>query len=151
MQTDTARHSTIPQAGIADARAAMKTLCAFMGSAQRRCVASLLTGEEGQFFIDKLVELAAVVANMPTTYAQESLGDKALVHLHYFIGGADWYITEKDLDTDGAGQIQAFGMVNMGHGPEMGYVSLREILAGGAELDFQFTPKTLAAITTRRK
>jgi len=150
MQTDTERHSTTTQAGIADARAAMKPLCAFIGRAQRQCVTSLLTGEEGQFFIDKLVTLAAVVAKIPTTYAQESLGDQALVHLHYFIGGADWYITERDVDTDGAGQIQAFGMVNMGHGPEMGYVSIPEILAAGAELDFYFTPKTLAAIKSRR-
>jgi len=128
----------------------MKTLAEFIGRSQRHCVAELLTGEEGQYFADKLAALAAIVAAMPTTYAQEEQGMNATAHLHYFRGCADWYITEKDINTDGAGQLQAFGLVDLGHGPEFGYISIPDILAAGAELDFHFTPITLAEIAAKR-
>lgn len=128
----------------------VNTLQHFIGHAQRECLAELLTGEEGAFFANKLATLADLLAKMPTTYTQESLGDQAIIHLHYFKAGADWYITEKDIDSDGEGQIQAFGLVNLGYGPEVGYISIPEILEQGAELDLYFTPITLAAIINKK-
>jgi len=128
----------------------MTTLAEFIGRSQRHCVAELLKGEEGQYFADKLAALAAIVAAMPTTYAQEEQGMNATAHLHYFRGCADWYITEKDINTDGAGQLQAFGLVDFGNGLEFGYISIPDILAAGAELDFHFTPITLAQIAVKR-
>jgi len=132
-----------------DTKTTMKTLAEFIGRSQRHCVTELLKGEEGTYFAATLATLAATVAAMPTTYDQEGQGTNATAHLHYFRGGADWYITEKDINTDGAGQLQAFGLVNLGDGPEFGYISIPDILAAGAELDFHFTPITLAEIAAR--
>jgi hypothetical protein len=86
---------------------------------------------------------------MPATYATESQGRAAIAHLHYFLGGADWWIIEKDSDPDNAGQVQAFGIADLGMGPELGYISIPELLEVGAELDFYHTPKTVAEILGR--
>jgi hypothetical protein len=90
---------------------------------------------------------------MPATYGQDGKGDQAVVYLHYFIGGCDWWITERDAgspdDPPDTGQAQAFGLVDLGMGPELGYISLVEVLTAGAELDFHWQPKTLAEIQGR--
>ncbi len=132
-----------------DTNAHLNTLAEFIGRSQRHCVASLLRGEEGAHFAATLARLAAMVAAMPTTYGQEGKGMDAIAYLHYFCGGADWYITEKDINTDGAGQLQAFGLADLGQGAELGYISIPDLLAVGAELDFHFTPITLAQIAAR--
>ena len=62
--------------------------------------------EEWQFYVAKVEALADLVMGMAQTYQQEGKGDQATVYLHYFIGGSDWYITEKDVD---GGAEQAFG------------------------------------------
>jgi len=87
---------------------------------------------------------------MPETYGQDGKGSAAVVFLHYFTGGCDFYLTEKDRgDPDDAPedfQSQAFGLANLGQGGELGYISLPEILSCGAELDFHWEPKTLEEI-----
>ncbi|MHB1581954.1 MAG: hypothetical protein ACYCQM_14600, partial [Acidithiobacillus sp.] len=60
---------------------------------------------------------------------------------HYFTSGFDWYITEKDMT--GAGIDQAFGLA-IAPERELGYISIRELVANGAELDLYFDPTTLA-------
>jgi hypothetical protein len=133
----------------------INALRAFIGARQRHAVICGMAGEEKQFFVDKMAELAALVAAMPKTYEQESVSDP-IVTLHYFAGSSDWYITEKDIDTDGQGQIQAFGLADLfGDGGELGYISIDEITKCGAELDFHFKPCPLSivrdapALTTR--
>jgi len=102
-------------------------------------------GEAGPHFRGKLLELAATIMNMPRTYEQDGKGDEAVAHLHYFKGSGDWYITEKDVDTDGAGQIQAFGLVKLWE-TELGYISIAELIQNGVELDLHFTPTTLGEL-----
>src|SRR6185437_1364050 len=111
-----------------------------------------LQGEEKQFFISKLAELAEMIAGMPVTYQQEGKGDEATVYLHYFAGGqASWYITEKDVETaDEPGQHQAFGIADLGDGPEFGYISIVELMQCGAEIDLYFTPCTLRELNAAR-
>ena len=116
---------------------ALEQLNGFIGTAQRRVFADMAFSEERQFFFDKRVELAGIVASMPATYETDGQGDQAIVHLHYFMGGCDWYITERDGE---AGQRQAFGKANLGYGAELGYISIAEIIAAGAELDLYWTP-----------
>jgi hypothetical protein len=71
----------------------------------------------------------------------------ALARLHYFIGGCDWWIVEKDADPDHAGQVQAFGVADLGMGAELGYISIPELLENGAELDLYFTtPKPIGEL-----
>ena len=107
-------------------------------------VDNLRWSEERGWFRDKLLELVQVIEAMPVTYAQDGLGDDAVVHLHYFYGGGDCWITEKDVD---GGVDQAFGMVDLGHGPELGYISIRELVRLKVmDLDLHWTPKTLTEV-----
>lgn len=124
----------------------------FLGRAQTRAIAAGLRGEEGSFFADKLRDLIERVASMPKTYEQEGRGDDAVAHLHYFLGGFDWYITERDLEQE---QHQAFGWALLGNvgpdGGELGYISLAEITGAGAELDLFFSPAPLGELRQRHR
>lgn len=129
---------------------ALASLAQFIGPAQRRILAQNASrGEERDYFRSMICDLAAKVAAMPKTYETDGQGYRATAHLHYFAGGqANWYITEKDCDPDGEGQIQAFGLADLfGDGGELGYISIAEIIEAGGELDLYWTPKTLGAIT----
>lgn len=125
----------------------IQVLRAFVGPAQLSAMFQGLAGEENIYFRDKFSMMTEIIKNMPKTYEQEAMGDSAIVSLHYFTAGADWYITEKDVETaDAPGQHQAFGMADIGHGGELGYISIVELLRNGAELDLHFAPRTLASI-----
>ena len=132
----------------------IEDLVGFVGRDQLSFLKSLLRGEEGEWFKAKLEEVGSVIAFMPVTYGQDGKGDEAIVYLHYFTGGCDWWITEKDAgsadDEPGTGQVQAFGLVDLGCGAELGYISLVEVLACGAEIDLHWTPKTLAEVKAKR-
>lgn len=133
---------------------ALRDLREFIGPAQRRVLAEMAHEdcEEHEFFRDKLVALAALIAAMPKTYEQDGKDGEALVTLHYFTGGCDWWITEKDKGTpEEPGQHQAFGLADLGHGAELGYISIAELLANGAELDLYFTPCTIASLEAKKE
>ena len=133
-----------------DAVTALQTLRGFIGNIQLRVIGDGCRGEEKQYFFDKLVEMANVVTRMPKTYETDGEGDNAIAHLHYFSSSCDWFITEKDVDSDGEGQIQAFGLADLGYGGELGYISIAELVAHNVELDLHFTPSTLAQIKARQ-
>jgi hypothetical protein len=128
---------------------ALATLRALTTPSQFAAVAAALRGEEAAHFAEVINRLHATWQAMPTTYATEAQGRAAVAHLHYFLGGADWWIVEKDADPDNVGQVQAFGLADLGMGPELGYISIPELLEVGAELDFYYTPKTVAEILGR--
>lgn len=116
----------------------------FIGRSQMSALKTGLKGEEADFFRDKINEINHTIATMPKTYEQDGKGDNAVAHLHYFTPGGDWYITERDKETE---QHQAFGLANpFGDGGELGYISIPELTAAGAELDLYWKPKTLAEI-----
>jgi len=129
-----------------EAAQALNDLRGFIGRSQLYAIADAARGEEKQFFFDKLVEMAGIVRTMPKTHETDGHGESATVHLHYFMGGMDWYITEKDMETE---QLQAFGLADLGYGGEIGYISLVEVLNAAAELDLHFTPRPIASITDR--
>jgi hypothetical protein len=145
-------HETIKPATIADVNEVMPLLKQFIGQSQLSAMGSGVRGEEGQFFKDKFIEVANVIKSMPKTYDTDGQGDKAVAYLHYFKAGADWYITEKDTgDVEDAkngisGQVQAFGLADLGYGGEMGYISIEELIRSGVELDLYWTPKTIGQI-----
>lgn len=69
---------------------------------------------------------AAELATIPALYETDDagpLGDR-VVHLHYFVGGCDWWLIEVDVP-EGRG----FGYVRLGsdHGAEWGYVDLHDL------------------------
>ncbi len=122
-----------------DARKAAKYLQAFMGERQLNFMLEATCGEEGQYFIDQLVETTQLIQSMPQTGGQEDKGEDAIAYLHYFYGGFDWYISEKDMLAE---QNQAYGVANMGF-PEYGYISIAELIENNVELDLHFKPNTL--------
>lgn len=124
----------------------------FMPAMELRTIVQNTNGEEGEFFVEKIQEMADRIRTMPKTYEQDGKGDGAVAYLHYFKGG-DWYITEKDAgspDDEVQGvQQQAFGLANLGYGAELGYISIEELINAGVELDLYFTPKPLREIKQR--
>lgn len=115
----------------------------FIGRAQYEAIQAGFQDEGYEYYFEKIAAMADKIAAMPSTYQQDALGDDAVVHLHYFIGRCDWYITEKDKLSV---QDQAFGMAVLGYGGELGYISLAEITSCHAELDLHWTPVTLAQL-----
>ena len=124
----------------------MSLLKAFISKAQIRAMLNGSIGEEGKWFGDKVSELANTFNTMPKTYEQDGMGGKAVAHLHYFIGGMNWYITERDMEEE---QLQAFGLADLGQGGELGYISIEELIENGVELDLHWTPKTLDEINEK--
>jgi hypothetical protein len=126
---------------------AREILCGFVGTHQQFALKLGLCGEENAFFSSLIDRLQKRIADMPKTYEQEGKGDDAIVYLHYFRGGADWYITEKDKE---ARQLQAFGLADLGYGSELGYISIVDLVRLNVELDLHFEPKTLGEIKKAR-
>ena len=54
--------------------------------------------DESQYFKDKLAEIEQTISTMPQTYETDDQGNNAIAYLHYFNGGGDWYIVEKDME-----------------------------------------------------
>jgi hypothetical protein len=122
----------------------------FIPPAQMSVILGLMIGAEGEFFREKMQSLAALVRSMPMTRGTEDTKDP-IVHLHYFRGSVDVFVTERDVG-DGTGekglgaQHQAFGYVDLGYGAELGYISLPELFRAGVELDLHWTPKPVSQV-----
>ena len=129
-----------------EAQDALRFLQGFIPQAQLAAIAAGMRGEERQHFFDKAVEMERLIRTMPKTYEQDGAGDEAIVHLHYFLNGFDWYITERDVERE---QLQAFGLACMGE-EEMGYINIVELIRNGAELDLYFEPRSLRKIFAER-
>lgn len=115
----------------------------FIGRKQALAIAAGLAGEESDYFTELVIKLADTITAMPVTYEQDGLGEQAVIHLHYFCGNQDWWITEKDCLPE---QQQAFGLMNMGDGAELGYVSIVELTGHNVEIDLHWQPVTLAQL-----
>lgn len=127
------------------------TLRKFICPQQIEVMLSNTRGEEGQYFRDMIERLAGLVTTMPKTYDQDGIGDAAIVHLHYFRGNMDWFITERDVETpEEPGQHQAFGLADLGYGGELGYISIVELIRAGVDFDLYWTPRTLGEVKAKR-
>ena len=128
----------------------MEKLCtfrAFVNPSQRSAMYSAMQGEVGAFFRELVGNLITALDTMPKVYEQDGLGDQAVIHLHYFTGSRDWYITERDTSEE---QHQAFGLADFGDGGELGYISIAELIKHGVELDLYWKPRTLAEIRIQK-
>lgn len=120
-----------------------KSVKAFMPVMQQKAI----VGNEEVW--DVIYRLKKIIDEMPVTYQTEDTTlDEKMVWLHYFYGGSDWYIVEKDMG-DFRGQKdpvqhQAFGysILNGDHQmAEWGYISIEELKSTNKiELDFYFQP-----------
>ena len=117
----------------------------FISPVQIKSIKELaLNSEESQYFKDKIDEIYTTVDTMPKTYEADGQEDKAVAYLHYFMNNSDFFIIEKDKEEE---QLQAFGLVSLnGHYPELGYISIQELLEVGFELDLEWSPKTLKEV-----
>lgn len=149
-------HSSTAQArdagpGLSEGQAALSRIRDFMHVAQSTIVEQLMLGEEGQFFIDKMIELDGRITTMPSTHGQQDVRDP-IAYLHYFFGGSDWYITEKD--QVGSGVEQAFGYACLNGdmlNAEYGYIPIVELVGltirgFHVELDFHFDPVPMSEV-----
>jgi len=105
-----------------------------------------LKGEEKNYFRDKLNEIELLIITMPKPYETDGQGNETILHLHYFYGGSDWYIIERDSSEE---QIQCFGYAVLNgdtENAELGYISIQELIYSGVELDLHWTPKKLKEI-----
>jgi hypothetical protein len=127
---------------LTEAFMAFKKLEKFMNRSQITAMVNAILYSDSQWVYSKLVELLGIVQQMPSTYETDEQGADAIVYLHYFMAGCDWYITEKDANPD---QQQAFGWADIGCG-EYGYISIEEIIAGGADLDLFWDPVPVGSI-----
>lgn len=126
-----------------------KLLKSFISKQQQKALEYCLKGEERSYFKDMLDSLEKLITGMPKSYDQDGVKDP-IVYLHYFWGGSDWYITEKDIEDE---QQQAFGYAVLGgmeDCAEFGYISLVEVLANNIELDLYWTPKPLSEALKNR-
>jgi hypothetical protein len=121
----------------------------FISKLQRRVMVDALRGEEGEYFADLVHEIKARIEGMPKTYETEGRGAEAKVVLHYFKGGTDAWISEKDVGVpfdDGTHdhtQAQAFGkLCILPNYPEVGYIPIHSLIAHGAELDLYWDSET---------
>lgn len=117
----------------------IQTLQHFISENQLRRIIGNCFGVEGQWFKDKTIELVELVKTMPKIYEQDGKGKESIVYLHYFHGGYDWYITERD---NSEKQLQAFGYAIV-HEGEFGYIPIQELIDNNVEIDLHWTPKTL--------
>lgn len=128
----------------------IRSLRPFLSAGQYAAMIAGCRGEESAYFIKCVEDLTRLIDSMPVTYEQDGKGDQAVAHLHYFSAGSDWYITEKDMDGD---IQQAYGYAILNGDDEcaeLGYISIRELVQAGVELDLHFTPATLADIKAAR-
>lgn len=127
----------------------------WMPALQRLVIQRALKGEEKLFFVEMLSGLRERIEAMPMSYETDGQGDDAIAYLHYFLGGIDAWITEKDkgeaalLPCECYEQLQAFGKVCLTgdkEDAELGYVSIQEMIENGVELDLYWTPKKLKEV-----
>lgn len=123
---------------------AVEYLKKFINPHQLKTMIDGTKGEEGQFFREKLLETYVLILSMPATYETDG-DDKATYQLHYFRGGCDWWIKEKDKEDR---QLQAFGYACLSdpQNAELGYINIEELLYNRVELDLYWTPCTLDRI-----
>lgn len=122
----------------------------YMGKLQRKMLVQALQGEEGEYFAELIHDLAERIRAMPVVYEQDGLGMAAKIHLHYFRGNVDAWITERDPggpdDSDPGEQSQAFGNITLTgdkRDAKLGYISIQELIDAGVELDLHWTVITL--------
>lgn len=127
----------------------------WMSYTQRVALTQALRSEEGRHFVELLTDLKARIESSPKTYFNQDNGiEDPVVHLHYFRGGIDAWITERDVGDDAEGdglcvQHQAFGKITLTgdkSDAEWGYISIQELIENEVELDLYWTPQPMSQV-----
>lgn len=118
----------------------LEDLKRFVGQHQMGALLEGLAGEEADYFRERISRYSERIQTMPKVYEQDGKDDP-IAYLHYFLGGADIYITERDASDE---QLQAFGWCDLGYGGEFGYINIEELTRHRFELDLHFEPRPLS-------
>ncbi len=124
----------------------------FVSTFEYESLSDMMMGEEKEAGFEILDRVGAILETMPSTYDTENIPvEQKIVFLHYFKGGSDWYIVEKDKLPV---QRQAFGYAIL-NGDEMngewGYISIMELIMANVELDFYWDPKPFGEVVEKEK
>ena len=126
----------------------LKKIQHFISGEQSNALQDIFKGEESEYAQDIVKTLSGIIENMPKSYETEETDtpDK-IVHLHYFLGGSDYYIIEKDKgspdDVLKGIQQQAYGYAILNGdliNAEWGYISIAELIENNVELDLHWEP-----------
>lgn len=121
----------------------------FMPKHQKQLVQRYDDGDKKQI----LDGVEAMLKALPRAYAQDGKGDRAIVHVHYFYGESDWYVTEFHPDRENPAYDRLYGFAILNGDTqfaEMGYQSLSELAnSGKVELDFYWQPETLGEVKAK--
>lgn len=102
-------------------------------------------GVEGAYFTDLLPKLVRQIKSIPPLNANEKIGLKATVKLHYFYGSTDFWIMELDPE-----ERLAFGYTCLNGdtaNAELGYISIPELLSiNMMQLDLHWEEKALEEV-----
>lgn len=128
---------------VTDALQALTRLVHWMPRQQVLTLKHGLYSEEKEAIADLVLRAEEATKALPLPYGTEDQGDDAIAHLHYFRGGMDAWITERDSSVE---QHQAYGLIDLGHGAELGYISIQELIDNNMELDLYWSPKPLKDI-----
>ena len=96
---------------------------------------------------DMLSNVVKAYKHIPSLYKQDGKGYNAVAYLHYFVGGADWWVTEYNRSTG-----KMFGLSNLNNDWTLGYFDVSFFKNNDLsplqkpELDFYFKYQTLNEI-----
>jgi hypothetical protein len=124
---------------------ALSAIRHFLSREQARTMRDLMDGEEGPYFQAKAREIAGIILGMPKTHETANDPDP-VAYLHYFNGGSDWYVFERDMYEE---QLQAYCYACLNgwyDSAEVGLVSIEELCESGVELDLHWTPRPLSEV-----
>jgi hypothetical protein len=114
----------------------------FIPKAQYEALKEIHRGPEKDSAKEITQRLAETIESMPGPYGTEGTArPEKMVYLHYFQGGSDFYILERD-NLPGR-QYQAFGYTILNgdlENAEFGYIDIFGLIELGVELDFYFKP-----------
>lgn len=118
----------------------------YIPKSQLDFIVAHMDGDEGEYFREILEDARKAIESMPPLYANEELGTKAMVKLHYFGGATDFWFSELDRE-----EGIAFGYACLNgdrENAELGYSSIPEIIAcdGCLELDLHWSEKPLEEV-----
>lgn len=140
-----------------DPTTALRKVAGWIPKEQLRFIEELIKGEEGEFFLDKMNEVAETIEKLPSYNGSEP---DPLVLMHYFRGASDWYIFEYDRSNSTDGYIRAYGFtirngdyINADNGtipictPKTDKVGMANSICGlPVEIDLHWQPKRLSRI-----
>ena len=130
------------------AEQAFSHLRPYLFAGQLAALEQLSKGEEGEYFLRLVVDLAARVRSIPALDQGPEVTNDSAVMLHYFFQGSDWYIFELQHIAE-EDVVLGFGWAILGGDyqmAELGCIGVSELLACGVELDLHFAPRTLGQV-----